>query len=497
MDLGTSINKVLVFIFGFLFGVLTASFIFTSPILSLLIFSIGLLILVAEKIQNKTVGKEVLLLALIVVSFSLGTLRYSIKDFYEPIEPTTTGVVISEPEQKENSTNFVMFSDNGEKVLVRTDLYSSVRYGDKIEINGKIERPGIIDDGSGRPFDYGKFLSKDDVYFTSSFTEVNIVSSGHGNFIKSALFKIKNGFVSKIREIFAEPESSLLAGLIVAGKAAMPREVLEEFKRAGIIHIVVLSGFNITIIADFMRRSFEKAFLWTRFGARPRVAAGASIFGILLFVIMTGAEATVVRAAIMVLVVIVAKMFGQSYSAPRALIAAAFLMVMQNPKILVFDPSFQLSFLATCGLIYITPIVERFLVRIHMKEFWGLRTILATTLATQCTVLPYLIYSMGAVSLVSLPANILVLLIIPYTMLAGFIATLLAFIHPFIALPVSYVSHLMLSWILGVSNYLGNISFASIPVPPFPFGVVVVLYVLIIVFVRRFQNSVPHSSNSS
>ena len=355
-------------------------------------------------------------------------------------------------------------------------------------MRGKLQKPGIIDlpaqaggeDGK-RPFDYGKFLAKDDIYHTLSFAEVSVLSSGHGNVIKDLLFKIKKSFVTKTKEILAEPYASLLSGLIVSGKVAMPKNILEEFQRAGVIHIVVLSGYNITIIAEFMRTVFRSA----RF----------SIIGIILFVIMTGAEATVVRAALMVLTVILAKMFGRKFSPSRALLVAAFIMLLENPKILVFDPSFQLSFLATIALIYVVPIVEKYLKKVPEKL--GLRTTIATTIATQVTVLPLLIYSIGNVSLVSLPANILILFFIPATMLVGFIATLIAYVSGVLALPFSYATHLLLAWILGVSHYLGNLSFASITIPPAPWWLVVLVYLVIIILIRRLRSSLPHSPNSN
>ncbi|MDP3763963.1 MAG: ComEC/Rec2 family competence protein [bacterium] len=473
MDRETNTNSIFVFIFSFVFGVLISSFIFVPPLRGLLVVFLGVAILVADRISKEKFEKAVLFLSIALLAFGLGLLRYSIKDFHEPLVPASQGVVVSEPEQKENTTRFILRSDNGEKVLVNTDLYSPVQYGDRVEVSGKLQEPGIIVGDDGRGFDYAKYLSKDEIYHTISFAKVSIISHSNGNLIKQTLLKIKTSFVSKTKEILAEPESSLLAGLIVSGKEAMPKDILEEFRRAGVIHIVVLSGYNITIIAEFMRVIFRSATF--------------SIIGILFFVIMTGAQATVVRAALMVLAVILAKMFRRKFSAPRALLVAAFLMLVQNPKILVFDPSFQLSFLATSALIFVSPLFER-----HLKwvsEKWGLRTTLAATLATQIVVLPYLIYSMGNLSLVSIPANLLILLIIPYTMFAGFVAAFIAYTSSILALPFTYITHLLLAYILGVSHFLGTLSFASIQTPPVSLWIVVIIYILMILYLARAKFS--------
>jgi len=485
-------SSILILIFGFVFGIFVASLISVPLAWGLFAVVLGAAIIGVEKILKNNLEKEVLFLALALVAFGLGSLRYSIKDSHTLVEPVLDGVVVSEPENRENATRFVMRSYNGEKVLVSTGLYSQVLYGDRVSVKGKLERPGIIEDKeTGRSFDYGKYLSKDDIYYTLSFAKVEIVSSGNGNLVKQFLFKIKRSFVSKIREILAEPYASLLSGLIVSGRDALPKAIIDEFRRAGLVHIVVLSGYNITVIAEFMRKVFENLLQWSRVGARPRVAAWASIISILLFVLMTGAEATVVRASIMVLVVIVAKMHGQVYSASRALIVAGVLMLMFNPKILVFDASFQLSFLATLALIYLVPIAERYLK--FIPDRIGLRTVISTTIATQMAVFPLLIYSMGNFSLVSLPANILVLVFIPITMLLGFTAAVLAYIHTIVALPLSYVSYLLLAYILKVSSLLGNLEFSLIQIPPIPAWSLVILYAVLITFVWRSRSSLQSS----
>ncbi len=491
-------NLIIVFIFSFAFGIFLSSFVSLTPLIAVLTLVVGLAVILGEKIYAREVSKEVLLLALVLISFGLGSLRYAVKDFHELVVPEETGEVVSEPEDKDNSRRFVFLSDNGEKVLVSAPLYSPVQYGDRVSVVGKLEQPGVIEsETGGRDFDYGKYLAKDDIYHALSFAEIEILSSGHGNKIKSALFKIKRGFVAKAKEILAEPYASLLMGLIVAGRDAMPKDILEEFRRAGVIHIVVLSGFNITLIAEFLRRAFQTFFIYTRITSLPQAAAGASIVGVLLFVIMTGGEATVVRAAIMALTVIVAKLFGRNYSASRALLVAGFIMLLENPKILVFDPSFQLSFLATLGLIYLMPIVDRLLSRGFLSNWIQLRETLSQTLSTQIMVLPLLTYSMGDVSLVSLPANILILLIVPYTMLVGFLATLVAFASSILAWPLALISHLLLSWILFVSHILGSLSFATIQIPSLSIWVVVLMYLVLvgaIIFVR--SRNFPQSSSS-
>ncbi|KND48582.1 MAG: competence protein ComEC [Parcubacteria bacterium C7867-005] len=421
------------------------------------------------------------LLFLVIFSFGFGALRFEIKDYHlldKKFEASLEskieldGLVISEVETRESGSRFVLDVD-GQKILVSARDFSNTEYGDRVAVTGKLQKPGIIESDTGRDFDYGAYLSKDDIYYTMSFAEVETLSSGHGNFLKSFLIKIKTKFTDRMNTILPEPESSLLAGLLVSGKQALPKSTLEEFKRAGIVHIVVLSGYNVTIIAEFFRKMF--GLLSVRF------ALPASVVGIVLFTLLTGASATVVRASIMVLIVLFSKSLGRTYSVGRALLLAGVLMVFHNPKILVFDPSFELSFIAVLALAYMSSLAEKYLGSIPLQ--WGMRSMLATIISTQVAVLPYLLYSMGSFSMVSVFSNTLILLFIPVTMLIGFAAVSLSFVGFYLAMPFSYCAHLLLEYILSVAHYLGNLSFASISVPIFPWWLAVFIYLVLIGFV--------------
>lgn len=486
---------IFVFIWSFVFGILASSIVHIPPLFALLIFVIAVGIFVTEKIWNEHVAKVILLLVIGLFSFGLGILRFDIKDFHISETPVFVGVIVSEPEIREKNMRFVFKSDNGEKVLVSTNLYSDIKYGDEIKIEGKLEKPGIIETSdAGRPFDYGMYLSKDDIYYTMNFAQTNVISHDNGNPIKAVLLKIKGSLVNKMKNIFSEPQASLLAGLLVSGKQALPASILDEFKRAGVVHIVVLSGYNIMIVAEFFKRILGFLSL--------RIASSVSIFGIILFVLMTGASATVVRAAIMALIAVSGKMFGRGYSVHRALLVAGFLMLIENPKILIFDPSFQLSMLATIAMIYVSPIVEKYMIAKwpalrSLGEAWGMKQILSATISTQIFVLPFLLYSTGNISVVSLFSNILILAFVPYTMLVGFIATTLAYAGSLLALPFTYISHFLLSWILFVAHTLGNLSWASINVSSFPLWGMVVIYIIYLITLWRLRNSVQSFPNSN
>jgi competence protein ComEC len=209
---------------------------------------------------------------------------------------------------------------------------------------------------------------------------------------------------------------------------------------------------------------------------------------IIAFAIMTGGSATVVRASIMALLVLFAQLIRRDYSVTRALLLAGLLMVFVNPKILVFDLSFQLSFLATVGLIYVSPIIERYLLFIPDK--FGIRTVVTATLATQIFVLPFLLYAMGNFSSVALIVNLLVLPFIPLTMLLGFLTGLVGLISSNLAIPLAFLAHYLLYYELHIAKFFGELPFASYIVPQFSALIMIVIYSVLIFGIYLFQNKI-------
>jgi len=198
----------------------------------------------------------------------------------------------------------------------------------------------------------------------------------------------------------------------------------------------------------------------------------------------------------MALVAVGGKLLNRTYNAPRALLAAAFLLILLNPKVLVFDVGFHLSFLATAGIIYLFPVANFYLAKLSfLSKLARLRELIAVTISAQLAVSPYLLYAMGNVSLVAIVTNILIVPVVPFAMMFGFIGTLLSLVSSLAAMPLAYIAHILLSWILWVSGTFGNLSLASINFPSFPLWAAVVLYLAIIIFVWRWKNSPQPAAN--
>ena len=277
---------------------------------------------------------------------------------------------------------------------------------------------------------------------------------------------MKTKFVTNLQKTLGEPHAALAAGLVVGEKAALGKDLLNDFRTVGLIHIVVLSGFNITIVAYAMRKLLS--FLPRVWGI---VIGGIGIF---LFGIMVGGGATVVRSCVMAGIALSADLLRRDYSVTRALALAALLMLIQNPAILLHDTSFQLSFLATLGLILLaSPIEERLK---FIPDILGMRGIIAATVSTQIFVSPFILYIMGQISIIGVVVNILVLPSIPPTMLAVFLTGASGFVWMPMAQFFGWISHLLLSYELFMVQNFARVPFAAAFVPAFSVWWVVAFY---------------------
>ena len=394
------------------------------------------------------------------------------------------GVVIDEPDIREGSTRLVIAVGSIDEadstvpafghVVISVARYPEYQYGDALLIKGKLQKPKKFSETDGRVFDYPMYLASKGIQYQIPFPVVERVDVDRGNSVTSTLYKIKHRFIDVLTRLFPEPHNALLGGLLLGGKQSLGSEWLEIFRNAGIIHIVVLSGYNMTIVSEWL------VILFRFLGFYGSLSMGG--IGIIFFAIMTGGGATVIRAAIMAIIALVARATGRTYTMGRALLIAGVCMVLQNPSILVYDPSFQLSFLAALGLIFVTPVIER-----HTKLFteyplW--RDVFISTVSTQIMVLPLLLYQTGMLSLVALPVNMLVLPIIPLTMLSGFVAGTVASLIPFLGMLFALFPHFLLSWILFISKAATQIPYAAVSVP-ISASMLFILYGALVIFLFR------------
>ncbi len=469
---------------GFLAGVACASVISLGVYFLSVCSIVAVILLCLHRIKAPRT-RGVFILALWILCFGVGGYRFEIARHYrgeqlllqqvgEKVQ--LRGRLVDEADQREFNTKYVVkIVQSGDlmisptKILVTTNDISTLVYGTEVIVSGVLTSPQPFVTENGRTFDYTSYLRKDGIYFEVKKAELHTINPAQVS-VRGILFSIKREVLSIMRKQIPEPESSLLAGLLVGAKQSLGESLRQDFIRTGTIHIVALSGYNVTIVAESIMRMLGMV-----------LARTTSIFfgigAIILFSIMTGAGATVVRASVMAILALVARATGRTNDIGRALLITAFLMVLWNPWTLVYDVSFQLSFLATLGLIYITPKVTPWFYWLPTR--FGLREIVSATVATNIFTLPFILYTMGILSIVAIPVNLLVLPLIPLTMLAGFLVVVLGAVWHYLALPLSYLAFGLLWYELEIITRSAQLPFAAVTIPGFSFILLVLLYGLL------------------
>lgn len=467
-------------IFAFLIGVLIRSFLFLPSAVLVYFLVASLVFLILFFVTKKEIS---VLIFFGLVFGAAGIFRFHYVDVNQPknvfddlvgTEVSFEGVILEEVDRRENSQRLIVGFE-GVRVLASASLYPEFSYGDKVSVSEKLSKPENFTTDVGKEFNYVDYLAKDGIYYNVSFAKVSFLESGHGSKIKRVLLSNKKVFLNKVEEIIPDPGSSLLGGLLLGTKQSLGKNLEQDFINTGLIHIVVLSGYNVTIIAEAILRTLS--FLPQVFS----VSLGA--VSIVFFAIMTGAGATIVRASIMAILALIARSTGNSYNITRALVFSGALMVLHNPYILYFDISFQLSFMATVGLIYLSPVFKQYFK--WLPEKLGLQDIASATIATQVFVLPFILFKMGTLSIIAPITNMIVLPLIPMTMFFGFMTGILSFVSKILATPFAFVSHILLSFEIKVVEIFSRLPFSVVEMQNFNILFVIVIYIFIFWIIHK------------
>lgn len=377
------------------------------------------------------------------------------------------GVVSGEPDVRDTYTNLrVAVSEievDGQEhevtgtVLVRAPRYPEYDYGDELEIGGLLETPPELED-----FSYREYLARQGIYSVLWRPQITLKNHDQGSAPRRALLAFKRRAQRVIALILHEPQAALLTGILLGIETGIPADLMEAFSATSTTHIIAISGFNISIIAGLLiglaRRLFGK-----------RRAMPWALAGIIIYTILVGASAAVVRAAIMGCLYVIATHYGRQTEALTSLMAAATLMTLLNPQTL-WDLGFQLSFAATLGLILYTPVLQSWFERLLSRALSPgtakqtvevLNEALIVTLAAQITTMPIIVYHFRRLSLVTLLSNFLILPAQPGVMLCGGLATIAGLIWLPLGQVIGWIAWLFLTYTIRAVEITASVPYAS------------------------------------
>lgn len=322
----------------------------------------------------------------------------------QQISITTT--LLSEPEIIGNFQRLYASIDGGERILILTSLFPQFHYGDTLAISGSLKY---------------RVLRNGNIIITVYRPKVEAVKNKF-NPILALTSSIRQKIISLFERTLPSTSSALLLGIVFGIKGSMPKQFLDDLRTSGVLHIIAASGMNVTITGGFLSSLFGFFF-------KRQVALVLSIFGILFYAVLSGLGASIIRASIMGILVFSAQILGRQRMASYGLLIAGYGMLFVSPNILK-DVGFQLSFVATAGLLYIRPLFEK---KDKIKKILNMSLVgeeLVTTISAQIATLPILLANFGTYSIWSVVVNTLVLWTVPILMILGGIGAFFVVIEP-------------------------------------------------------------------
>jgi len=308
------------------------------------------------------------------------------------------------------------------RIRITTSRFPEINYGDFVRISGKIsnQNRGVL------------------MYFPKIETVNN-----SSNILQSSLKSInilRQKLISLFSQTLPSPSSSLLLGIIFGIKEQMPKDFSNNLKTSGVFHVIAASGMNVTLVGGFISAGFA-------FFLKRQIAIGLSILGIIFYAVLAGLEPSIIRASIMGILVFSAQIMGRQTLAVNGLVLAGFTMLYIDPTLLS-DVGFQLSFVATAGILYIKPLFGK-------QE--GIVSEVSTTIAAQIATLPILLANFGVYSIYSILVNGLVLWTVPILMMIGGIGAILGLILAPLGQLLIYLCYPLLLYFEMIVNFFGKI----------------------------------------
>ena len=439
----TSSKIFLYFCLSFIGGIFLNSFFnFSQPIL------ISFLILGILLISVFWPYKKLVVIGFCILFLVLGIWRYqqALSKIVYPKEKAITfvGQVIQEPDVRDDNIKLTVKAENIEgKILVTAHRYPEYRYGDKLRMTGKLKIPQTMED-----FNYPGYLAKEGIYSVMSWPEIELLEKNQGNPVFANILSFKNKLRESVYQNLLPPQSSILGAMILGDKRKISQEWKNKLNYAGVRHITAVSGLHVTVLSSILMTLL----LWLGFW-RQQAFFGAILI-ITLFIVMTGLQPSAIRAGIMGGLFLSAQYFGRMNSASRAVFFAGAVMLLQNPLLLKLDVGFQLSFLAMMGIIYLLPVFRDWLKFIPWENP---KSILAMTLSAYLFSLPVLIYNFGYISFVAPFTNILIVPLLYWIMIFGFIFALSGMILPIIGWILSFPAWFLLTYLIKVVDWFSKI----------------------------------------
>ncbi len=375
------------------------------------------------------------------------------------------GQIVTDPVTIENKTSYVLEISSVEhqtlqnkikaKISQRFYFDKDLKIDDVVSVEGTLQTVKNFKTKNGREFEYQKFLASTNIFY--QFKVSQIISQKIIYTLQKSIVDFKHEFIIRFFTYLPYHEAVLMSGLLVSGKSMFPSYLVTQFQKAGLIHIVVLSGFNVSIVIGtamfiFFRIPFVRRWQVLFLG----------ILSIYFFVLMVGSDPPVLRAAFMSFFALLARLLYRKNLVSRTLLFSVLCISVLYPLMPIYNPSFLLSVIATAGVIHFSPLFLD--VFYFLPQKFAVRDFISATIGTQIFVLPFLLYLTGNFSLISFLVNIIVLPFVPIIMLLGVILFIFSYISVYVSVMIAIFSHTLIAGLFWIVEHASNLSISTIPI---------------------------------
>ena len=419
----------------------------------------------------------------ICIGIALGIIRiffwhpYMAEIMYGKFENTVhiEGVISSFPEVKNGNTEMILNIKNIDseknleysRIILKLPHYRAIQRGERVSLQGTLQSIQEKEDST-----YKEYLERKYIYGIVETKNAEVIEEA--NIFWKIIGHIRSSVSNHIDTQYQYPYDGFLEGLLLGSKYGLSQKLSEAFRITGLTHIIAISGYNITLIVMIMSSMF--GFL----GRYAKVIL--SIIAVCVFTVLVGAEASVVRACIMGVVSLLGLYFGRPTYVWGSLLWAMVCMTWYEPRTFLFDVGFQLSVVATIGVVSLSKICIRWFS--FLPNIFEIRESFAITIAAQITTLPILIYHFGNISFISPIANVMVAPFLPWAMLLGCMEIALTWI-PFIPEILLFGGEMILKIISFIAIQLSAIPYAQIQVKHMSFILLSIIYIALLFIISR------------
>lgn len=390
---------------------------------------------------------------------------------------SATAVVIKGPSEGEYNYKYTVKARTGKYKNKKFIVYINkknkklLEYGDLIEIKGEYSAPEVARNYKG--FDYSQYLKTLNIYGTIKVEESKIINKNQLSPILISINNIKEKMIDNANRNMPKRTANLLLGILIGERDNIQEDIIESFRTANLSHILAVSGAHTSYII------LGITYLISKSKTPKRIGYIITIINLLIFIIITGASYSVVRACIMAIVVIGAKICYRKENFFTSICISLIIILIQNP-FAINDIGLKLSFMGTAGIVIFNKSITNFFIKLKIKQ--KIAEVLSVTFSAQLMIMPIIILNFNTISLTFFISNILASPLLGIIIIFGFISIFISSILNPISKILFLILHIFLELLILVSKVTEKIPGSSILVKTPNILFAIVYYILILFF---------------